>query len=129
MLKRITDEFCDVSFDYITYVPCSKTKRARKGFDHARLLADSLSKKMNVKLISPPIKRSGLFSQKGLGKSDRYKNAKKSFIGTSKRINGTVLMIDDVCTTGATLHSCASLLKSAGSKEVYCATAATVENE
>lgn len=129
MLNRINDEFSDVKFDYITYVPTAKSKAARKGFDHAHLLAKSISQKMKLKLISPPIKRTGFFSQKSLSKSERYKNANKAFKNTSKKISGTVLLVDDVLTTGATLYTCAALLKLAGAAEVYCATAATVEKE
>ena len=48
----------------------------------------------------------------------------------SKNIFGeTVLLVDDVCTTGATLRACAHQLKLAGAKEVYCFTVARTDKK
>lgn len=55
-----------------------------------------------------------------LNKEERRKNIKGlyDFRGTLK--NQTVLLIDDIVTTGETLRACAAELKKAGAGEIYC---------
>ena len=51
---------------------------------------------------------------------ERHRNVINAFSYTKERINGKgVLLIDDVCTSGATLEACATALKSAGASSVW----------
>jgi predicted amidophosphoribosyltransferase len=64
--------------------------------------------------------------QKSLGAAEREKNASASFELEQKvsLANRTVVLIDDVCTTGASLATCANLLHKAGASRVICAVVA-----
>lgn len=125
IIKRIGDEYKDISFDYITYAPASFIKRSKKGFDHAYLLAKEVSKALDIPLTKPPIKRHSLFSQKYMSFSQRLKNAQNGYSQTSLKLSGRILLIDDIITTGSTLSVCSDIIKRAGAKEVYAAVCAS----
>lgn len=57
----------------------------------------------------------------------RFENVNENFVVRKPMLvsGKTILVIDDVCTSRATLNECARALKMAGAKEVYCATVAT----
>ena len=58
--------------------------------------------------------------QATLNESERQKNIKSAFTWTGKSLNGrTIILIDDVITTGATLNEAALVLKMAGAHKVY----------
>lgn len=124
MLKMFFEREKDAKIDFVTYVPVSKIKLMRYGFDHAKILAKEISNKLDVKLIAPPFKRVAVKSQKFKTGEQRIKRGSRLFALTNKKINGNVLIIDDVVTTGTTLKACKSLLRKAGAKKVYCLTAA-----
>lgn len=126
MIERINKEYVNIGFDFVTYVPTLSSKRFSKGFDHAELLADGISRRLNVPLIKPPIKRVSSVNQKFQTGKDRQKNASLAFVlKKNSVICGKVLLIDDVMTSGSTLYRCAEVLSLAGADEVYCAVAAT----
>ena len=64
--------------------------------------------------------------QTSLGREDRRENVREAFVVRHPNaVRGkTVLLIDDVCTTGATLEACARALKAAGARRVGAMTAA-----
>jgi len=127
IVRQIKREYEFIDFNYITYVPISRHKLFAKGFDHAELIARQVAKNLNLPCVTPPIKRIGILNQKSLNRSDRKDNAKQAFqLRKNGKIDGCVLLIDDVMTSGATLYRCSELLKKAGATEVFCATAATV---
>jgi ComF family protein len=99
-------------------------KRFRwRGFNQSELLADSIA--LHFKL---PVEKTVLVRQKNnipqvevKDRKDRIENIKDAFICSSneKVKDKTVILIDDVATTSATLGECAKALKSAGAKEVW----------
>ncbi|KPJ63181.1 MAG: hypothetical protein AMS15_01450 [Planctomycetes bacterium DG_23] len=102
-------------------VPLHWTRRLRRGFDQAGLLAERLSR-----LLGKPISERNLCrirataSQTGLSESKRRENVRGAFkVRRSAEVTGKrVLLVDDVMTTGATASECARTLLSAGAKEV-----------
>ena len=56
----------------------------------------------------------------GLSRHDRQHNVSGAFVGVERHVKGrAVLLLDDTCTTGATLHDCARALKAAGATHVH----------
>ena len=126
IVRQIRREYESITFDAITYVPTKSFKLFTKGFDHAHVIAKRVATLLSVPLVAPPIRRVGRINQKRLNLSERKDNAKASFIlKKNRKISGTVLLIDDVMTSGATLYRCSELLGLAGALDIYCATAAT----
>ncbi len=115
-------------FNIITSVPINKKKKWDRGFNQSELIARDIAKKLK-KVYFPILKERYHFkSQKELGYRNRFlnildrykiKNAKR------KRITGmSVLIVDDVFTTGATINECARILKTFGAEKVYSLTIA-----
>lgn len=102
-------------------------EKKKRGHNQSQILAQIISTQLNIPYLNSPLfrnKRSKV--QHKLGVLARYKNARESYeLVKGAHITGKVLLIDDVVTTGATLHCCSSLLLNCGAKEVVCATAAS----
>ncbi len=113
-------------FDVIIPIPLSRQKLSERGYNQASRLAKPLAAKLG-KLYCPNalIRIRETSSQVGLDIRSRLDNVENAFRANSKLIkNKTVLLIDDVFTTGATLESAASELKLSGAKAVYAMTLA-----
>ena len=108
------------SFDLITSVPMNKKKQWVRGFNQSELAARNMGKilKLPYKKVLAEMPHSGL--QKTLSLKERFIN----IIGRYKVIDDTVagksiLLIDDVFTTGATVNECSRLLIEAGCLRVH----------
>lgn len=132
MYKTIKTEYDGIAFDIVTSAPpTAGFLKSRKNFDHAELIARKIAKKMDIKYIPCLKKLSTAKHQRGLSYSERIKNLDGN-IKMLKQIdvrNKTILLIDDVCTTGSTLKECAKVLLRNGAKEIFSATLATVVKE
>ena len=107
--------------DYVTAVPSSWESLSRRGYNQAALLAKYiayfLGKSSNFRCC---VRIESGQSQINLNKKQRLQNVSKSFISYEKFVMGkTILLIDDVITTGATLKYCTQSLLSAGAKDVH----------
>ena len=118
----------DVCFDCITEVPMAESEMAKRGHNQARTLALELCRLFNMPHLDAPLVRlEGSLVQHTLPRNKRFENANRSFIRSkSGSASGRVLLVDDICTTGATLERCAGLLLECGATSVVCATAFTV---
>ena len=114
--------------DMAACVPSDEKKRKERGYNQAELLSDVISVKCGIinrkELLA---KREGALDQIGLGARERFENAKSAYYAADTRgIAGkTILLVDDVLTSGATAEACASVLKEAGAGRVYVATLAS----
>ena len=110
----------DVEGMILTYAPRTWKNRAVVGHDQARLLAKALAERLgcSFKALFGRKRRGG--AQKALSSSDRAKNARASI--TLRRgadiKDKTVVVLDDICTTGATLAACTDELYAAGAENV-----------
>jgi len=120
--KILTSDFY-TKFDCITYVPQNSRSRRRRGYNQAELIAKELSQLLKVPCI-PTLKRSNDGKmQHTLSAAERRENVKKCYFGTELVGKGTVLLVDDIYTTGATSNYCSRLLKKMGFEKVYLAIA------
>lgn len=110
------------NFSAISYVPQTRKSGFRRGYCPAKLLAERLAEQLDLPLVDA-LTRIGGKQQKYLTGNERWQNAKNNYQAQKEgSLYGKVLLIDDHFTTGATLNSCAALLKELGAEEVFCAT-------
>ncbi len=106
-------------------IPIHKSRLRKRGFNQALLLSKELSKYNNIPTEDILIRKHKTKSQTKLNKIERKENIKEAFeIKKDYKVKGkAIILIDDVCTTGATLEECARVLKKAGAREVLALTA------
>ncbi|MBN1122029.1 MAG: ComF family protein [Anaerolineae bacterium] len=105
----------------IAAVPMHVDRQTQRGYNHAALLAVELSKRWGIPLLSSHALRRTVNTktQVGLKYTDRVENVKGAFYADSHEVTDhTILLIDDVCTTGATLDAIARILLTAGAEAV-----------
>lgn len=112
---------------FIQVVPLSQSKYQSRGFNQAMMIAKYFKKVLNFPIINI-LKRSheALAQAQIKTKKSRLKNVRNVFI-TTKQIdikNKTIILVDDVITTGATLKEACKILKKAGASKVYALTLA-----
>jgi len=120
-----------VEFDCITWVPVSFRRRLQRGYDQVALLAKAVSKELDIPLCSTLRKIRHTAAQSGLkDASQRKANILGAYrVLPSCELNGkTILLLDDVITTGATASECAKVLLASGAEAVYCAAVASAHN-
>ena len=104
--------------DCIVPVPLHPSKYRCRGFNQAELLAEALGEEMNLPVRSLLKKQKKTKDQKSLNKNQRKKNVKNAFVVDEEELDSSVpesvLLLDDVSTTGSTLTACANVLKAKG---------------
>lgn len=106
----------------LTWVPMPKRRRRDRGIDHGQELCRCVASKTGMEM-RPLLERKGAArTQRGLSKEKRLTNLKDGF-RCSERVAGSVLLVDDVLTTGATIWACVDALMSSGATRVYAVTA------
>lgn len=127
----IRQEYPEIPFDYIIGVPPSRERMRKKNFDHIAFLCKKLSKRTGIPFLPHALyQKHRMRKQSSLTYEERRKNVIGNFAvrrAAVTKLKGTCcLLIDDICTTRATLYECARALKHGGVKTVYAATLATV---
>ena len=112
--------------DWIVPVPLHSARQRDRGYNQAALLAQRLSERSRHPAIEQGLKRTRATAvQMELKAAERRKNVAGAFECHAAQIKGKrVAVIDDVCTTGATLEACAEALYEAGAASVFALTLA-----
>lgn len=116
LLKKI-----NFDYDLIVPVPLHPKRLHWRGFNQAELLAREID---DQKVINILVKTKNTKPQMELSEKQRKENIKNTFQCFVNLKNKTILLIDDVETTGSTLNECKKALLRAGAKEVRCLTLA-----
>lgn len=132
LIARCAAERFSGEFDAVTWVPVGPKRRRERGYDQARLLAEAACRTWEMKPERLLEKNGDNPAQSGLADSDaRRANVLGMYaVPPAVRTEGRrILLIDDICTTGATLTECVRTLKDAGAASVVCVTAALTRPE
>lgn len=117
--------------DYIVPVPLHYWRMVHRRYNQAAILAQVLGKAANVPALTSGLQRlRSTPSQGSLGLKERHKNVRKAFAVPRHHYaqiqSKTIVLIDDVYTTGATLKECTRALLKAGAGKVHVLTLARV---
>jgi ComF family protein len=113
--------------DQIVPIPLHWTRLWQRGYNQAAWLAAAVAQRAGCRYNPLVLHRHRATpSQNGLSASGRKRNVAGAF-GVSEKLHGqTIVLVDDVMTTGATLNACAMVLKRAGAERVECVALARV---
>lgn len=110
-----------LSPDVMVPVPIHSSRRRSRGFNQAELLARRMGKQLGIPVCPGGLKRvKKTLPQKELNQQERLKNLRQAFVpGQLPGGVRTVLLVDDIYTTGSTLEACARALRAMGVEKVY----------
>ena len=113
----------------IVPMPISESRLIERGFNQSHILAEHLAKLLNVP-IWQPILRHAEHSQKGLNRLERLENINEQFEidPTNTQKFRRVLILDDVVTTGSSIHALKLKLEELGCSKVYATCLACAEH-
>jgi ComF family protein len=115
----------EVPLGILVPVPLSAQRQHERGYNQARLLALAVAASGGLRMDALVVRRNRhTASQVGLSVRQRQANVKGAFSALNRANGHTYILIDDVCTTGATLGACATALLEAGAKAVWGVTLA-----
>lgn len=116
--------------DLMIPVPLHRFRLLKRRYNQAGLLTEALTKLSQKPSYNNLLKRHRYTAPQSGKKADREKNIRNAFtisdLDKSLIKDKTILLVDDVYTTGATLNTCAKILKDNGAKSVQCLTIARV---
>lgn len=121
--RAVNENFADVHFDYVACVPMRRRELNKRGYNQSELLAKRVADIIGVPFADLLVKTENTSPQKSCSERERRVNVYGVFdVKDKPLVNGkTILIVDDVKTTGATLSECAKILNIYDAKSVYCA--------
>lgn len=121
--KQIKIFYKKINFDFVTSVPLHKDRIKERGFNQSELLGINIAKYLNIPYHETLIKKKDNSIQHNLPRDMRSKNVKNVYETINKDIlkNKTILLCDDIITTGYTLGECAKTLEKGNPNNVFCA--------
>ncbi len=123
--KSVKKYMNGIRFDAVTAVPQSKLKRFKKGYNQSEIMAKYIAADLEIKYQNLLYKAKNNEVQHALTRRERFDNVKGVYKAYDTGNLKTVLLVDDIITTGATLNECTRALMMSGVENVYCAVAIT----
>nr|WP_312576778.1 ComF family protein [Sedimentibacter sp.] len=118
-----------LDFDFIVAVPLHSSKMKSRGYNQSELLAKYIANELTIPYVKALKRVINTKKQSSQSKTNRMKNLENSFnMNKSKKIdiikNSSVLLVDDIYTTGFTANECSKVLLNYGVNKVYVITIA-----
>jgi len=104
--------------DAVVAVPLHWRRRWFRGFNQATEIAKPVARRMGVPIVRSVRRRRATKFQSGLSAQERARNLRSVFVARKGLSYRHVLIIDDVITTGTTVHKLARVIKRAGAGRV-----------
>lgn len=122
LADKLGREIKEWKADAIVPVPLHKDREKKRGYNQTALVARVLGRKLNIPVNEKIIcRKKATAVQKKLKGKERQNNLKNAFkIGQNDVKLKTIIVVDDIYTTGTTMDEMARCLKNAGVREVYC---------
>lgn len=114
-------------FDCLTWVPVSRLRKLRRGYDQVELIAAAVGRELGMEPV--PLLKKVRHNRPQSGISEAAKR-RANVLGVYRETDREaiagkrILLLDDILTTGATAGECARVLLTCGAKEVHCAAVA-----
>lgn len=116
----------ELDADALIPVPIHKKRKNQRGYNQASIFAKELSKHIGVPVIDNYVMRQkNTIALKKLSANERKRNLKNAFIISTNGVKlKTIIIIDDIYTTGATIDGIAEKCREAGVEKIYFLTVA-----
>ncbi len=132
MVKAINESFGDVCFDLICQVPASKQSIKNRGYNQSDILAEEISKITGIEYVNDLLEKVYSNNQqhflsaieKGGNVFAVYESNKPELVRDK-----TILLVDDIATSGETINECAKMLWLNDAKGIYCVTVALTKKQ
>lgn len=119
-LATLVEPLISQDIDIVTFAPMSRKRFNSRGYNQSEVLAKEVSCLIDKPVRSCLVKTRHTKSQVGLERRQRLKNLEGAFVCRENNVAGrSILLVDDVLTTGATLSGCARALRKAGARRVW----------
>jgi len=120
MAERFGRDVGRWQIDAVVPVPIHRDRMKKRGYNQSEVLGSCLAGLLGLNIRSDLLVRCEATSaQKDLGPAMRRWNLAHAFFCTGNAVPARILLIDDIYTTGSTVHRCAEALKSAGASDVF----------
>lgn len=124
--KPLGEILCDhlrrvgLKADVIVPIPLGKKRLRQRGYNQSEILAYEVSKKTGIPICHALKRVIETKPQAELPREERASNVENCFGATGETVKGkTILLLDDVTTSGSTMTQAASVLKTCGAKKIY----------
>lgn len=132
MVKTINKTFSDVNFDLICQVPASKQSIKTRGYNQSDILAKEISKMTDIEYVNDLLEKVYSNNQQHfLSAVEKRGNVFAVYESNKSELikNKTLLLVDDISTSGETINECAKMLWLHDAKKIYCVTVALTKKQ
>lgn len=129
LAMRIIRDLPD-GIDVVTWVPIGPKRLRKRGYDQGKELAKQVALELELPMERLLRKPRDNKAQSGIATAEaRRANVLGVYELAGSCKDKSILLLDDILTTGSTVSECARVMKTAGAKNVYCAAVAAGRNE